>query len=243
MREIAAALFATCLFAAGASAQDAQDLQDLRDLSIGTKVADMPTTGFYEFACGTNGGPPARKLSGWEGFRDCPPEPSGLREVFVRYDDEGDFISRVVKDVDGEGIPIDKYSGTKIAGHPVILSVLFDNDGVMQGLRAVSDPRAEVDQRRRAFLLRIRVFNRYFPEDWQCADLPADPGQSPVGGLFLKQRCYKVFRGVRQVVMNTNFFRKAGQTGFDAQGQRLEGDYENSARFEVWSMSVQVPRN
>src|SRR5262245_33308495 len=207
MRAIAAAtLCATWILAAGAQAED---MTDLRDLAIGTQVANMPDTGYYEFACGTNGGPPAKRLSGWDSFKECPPEPSGLREVYVRYDDEADYISKVVKDVDGEGIPIDKYSGTKIAGHPVILSVLFDNDGVMQGIRAVTDPRAEVDQRRRAFLLRIRVFNRYFPEDWQCADLPPEPGQSPVGGLFIKQRCYKVFRDARQVVMNTNFFRKA----------------------------------
>ena len=54
--------------------------------------------------------------------------------------------------------------------------------------------------------------------------------------------CYKVFRDVRQIVMNTNFFRKAGQTGFDQQGQRVEGDFENSGRWEVYGMSVKVPR-
>jgi hypothetical protein len=242
MRAIAAALFATCIFTASAAVGQEQDMYDLRDLAIGTKVADMPDPGYYEFACGTNGGPPAKRIAGWEAFKECAGEPgTGLHEVFVRYDDEADYISKVVRDLEGEGIPIDKYSGTKIAGHPVILSVLFDDDGVMQGLRAVTDPRADVDQRRRAFLLRIRVFNRYFPEDWQCTDLQPEAGQSPVGGLFIKQRCYKNFRDSRQVVMNTNFFRKAGQTGFDQQGHRLEGDYENSGRFEVYSMSVQVP--
>jgi len=53
---------------------------------------------------------------------------------------------------------------------------------------------------------------------------------------------YKLFRNARQVVMNTNFFRKAGQTGFDQQGLRVEGDFENSGRWEVYSLSVQVPR-
>lgn len=229
--------------ALGAVCASAQEMYDLRDLAIGTKIDEMPDTGYYDFACGTNGGPPAKRISGWEAYRDCAPEAAtGLREVYVRYDDEFDYISRVVKDVDGEGIPIDKYSGTKIAGHPVILSALFDNDGVLQAIRAVSDPRVEIDQRRRAFLLRLRVFNRYFPEDWQCVDLPADAGQTPVGGLFIKQRCYKNFKNQRQVVMNTNMFRKAGQTGFDAQGHRVEGEYESSARFEIYSMSVNVQR-
>lgn len=236
---IRATLFSAVLCLSGAAW--AEDLVDLRDLAIGTRAAEMPDTGYYDFACGTNGGPPAKRISGWESFKDCAAEPqTGLHEVFIRYDDEADYISRVVKDVDGEGIPIDKYSGTKIGGHPVILSTLFDKDGVLQAIRAVTDPRAEVDQRRRAFLLRLRVFNRYFPDNWNCIDLPPEPGQTPVGTLFVKQRCVKTFMDKRQVVMNTNFFRKAGQTGFDAQGARVEGDFENAARFEIYSMSVKV---
>ena len=43
-----------------------------------------------------------------------------------------------------------------------------------------------------AHLLRLAIINRYDPAGWNCTDLPAAPGETPVGGVFLKQRCEKV---------------------------------------------------
>jgi hypothetical protein len=98
-----------------------------------------------------------------------------------------------------------------VAGHPVILSVLLDKPGTIQGIRVVSDPRAGVDQRRYAYLMRIPIMARYGRSGWDCQDLEATDGETEVGGMFVKQRCAKVFPGEKRVNVHTNPFCKRGQ--------------------------------
>ncbi len=38
----------------------------------------------------------------------------------------------------------------------------------------------------------LAVMNRYGPAGWNCTDFPAAEGETPVGGVFIKQRCEKV---------------------------------------------------
>ena len=63
------------------------------DLKLGTPATALPS-GFGEYACGTNGGPPSQPLSGWGDFRRCRLEPSGLHEVYFRYDDELEYWAK-----------------------------------------------------------------------------------------------------------------------------------------------------
>src|SRR5260370_8112005 len=82
-------------------------------------------------------------------------------------------------------------AGRGVAGHAVILSVLFDRGGVLRGLRFITDPRAAPHERRMAHMLRLAVINRYQPSGWTCTDFPAAEGETPLGGVFLKHRCGK----------------------------------------------------
>ncbi len=43
-----------------------------------------------------------------------------------------------------------------------------------------------------AHMLRLAVINRYGPAAWNCTDFPPADGETPVGGVFLKQRCEKL---------------------------------------------------
>src|SRR5437016_2310567 len=92
---------------------------EVRGLKLGLAAGAMPTRGFADFACGSNGGPPRQPIEDWRGFRNCRPEPSGLYEVYVRFDDEAEYVGRALDDPRGQ------RTGTRIAGHPVVLSVLF----------------------------------------------------------------------------------------------------------------------
>jgi len=124
-------------------------------------------------------------------------------------------------------------SGTRVAGHPVILSVLFDDDGVLRGIRFVSDPRGDPGARRMAHLLRLAIINRYEPTGWNCTDLPAAPGETPVGGVFLKQRCEKTTAG-RHLMVEAHFLRKPGQSDIDVNGEPTQGQFESWTRFELF---------
>ena len=220
---------AALLPSAPASAQRRADPGELRGLKLGQNAQTMSTDGFGDFACGSNGGPPRQRLDDWTGFAKCPPEPSGLREVYVRFDDEDEYIGRAIDDP----LYAAQRTGTRVAGHPVILSVLFDDAGVLRGLRFVSDPRGDPVARRMAHLLRLAVMNRYGAAGWTCTDIPPEPGETPVGGVFLKQTCEKA-TPERHLSVTAHFLRKSGQRDIDpVTGEYTEGQFESWTRFEL----------
>jgi hypothetical protein len=222
----------------GVSAALAQpDPGEIRGLRLGLDARTMSQDGFGEYACGSNGGPPRQRLDDWSGFEKCRPEESGLFEVYVRFDDEDEYIGRAVDDPLFAG----RRRGTRVAGHPVVLSTLFDRGGILRGLRFVSDPRSGPLERRMAHLLRIAIINRYDPAGWDCTDFPAAPGESPVGGIFLKQQCVKV-TPERRLTVEAHFLRKPGQNDIDpVTKEYTDGQFESWTRFELLDPGYQPP--
>jgi hypothetical protein len=211
-------------------AQGRADPGEIRGLKLGLKAATMNLDGFGDLACGSNGGPPRQKIDAWTEFAKCRPEESRLHEVYVRFDDEDDYIGRAIDEP--------RYArgktGTRVAGHPVILSALFDPTGVLRGLRFITDPRAAPQERRMAHMLRLAVINRYEPDGWACVDSPPAEGETAVGGVFLKQRCEKVAQG-RHLMVEGRFFRKPGQADNDpVTGEYRAGQFESATRFEIF---------
>src|SRR4030081_1278030 len=203
-------LFITAVLALSPAGQPARaqapDLGEIHGLKLGLTAPSMTMKGFGELACGSNGGPPRQRLDAWTELGKCRAEASGLHEVYVRFDDQDEFIGRAIDDPLYAG----GRTGTRVAGHPVILSVLFDHDGVLRGLRFISDPRAAPVERRMAHLLRLAIINHYDPAGWTRTNLPAEPGETPVGGIFIKQHCEKG-TSERRMTLQGRFLRKPGQ--------------------------------
>jgi hypothetical protein len=224
---------AALLAAGGALAQQPSSEQPARaevwDLRLGTPIAAL-SDDFTDYACGTNGGPPSVPLMGWADFRRCRPDAMGLREVYFRYDDELEYWAKA----NNFSTEIEKYSGTKVYDFPVVLSGRFDQNGVLAGLRMVSDPRDPSRDRDEAYLLRNFLTARYGRDGWDCVDLPPAEGETPVGRTFIKQRCRKRVAGNAVADIETHFFRKKGQSQYDPQsGRTTEGQFESLVRFEL----------
>lgn len=211
-----------------ANAQQRPVRAEIWDIKLGAAVAAMPDE-FTDYACGTNGGPPSVPLSGWNEFKRCRPDQDGLREVYFRYDDELEYWAKA----NNFATEIQKYSGTKIFDFPVVLSARFDERGVLAGIRIVSDPRDTSRDREEHYLLRNFLTARYGREGWDCVDLPATDGETPVFRTFIKQHCRKTIEGAI-ADLQTNFFRKKGQAEIDARsGRPTEGQFESLVRFEL----------
>jgi hypothetical protein len=194
----------------------------------------MTLDGWGELACGSNGGPARQVLDAWSDFKKCPPERDGLHEVAARFDDEEEYVAKAL----GEEA---EHSGTRVAGHPVVLSALFDDGGILRGIRMVSDPRAAPAERRMAHLLGIAVINRYGADGWTCTDLPPAEGESAVGGVFIKQRCAKTISG-RALTVETHFLRKPGQHDIDPETHDYtHGAFESWTRFELFDPDYRKP--
>jgi hypothetical protein len=204
---IALAAF-TAAAASGVVAEE--EGSDIRGLTVGIAAAELPTAGFTGFTCAATG----EALPGWPAFARCPATAAdSLREVAVRYDEAAQPWAAVNS----------AWEGTKLAGHPVLLSVLFDDTGTAQAIRAVTDPEAPPYLRKKAYLLYIRVMGRYGRDGWACVDAkPRD--REPVGGIFIDRYCEKRLPD-RTLVLQTDLYRVPGQAG---------RDYTDAARFEIW---------
>jgi hypothetical protein len=242
MRPATSLAIALLIWSSAAGAQEPHRAT-VWDLKLGAGIAAQPSAQeFRGFACGSNGGPPRQRLTGWSDFKRCPAEATGWHEVYFEYDDELEYIARA-RDLPEE---IARWAGTTELGFPVIVSALFDDGGTLAGIRLVTDSRpdyrndtADADLRKRddAYLLGGRLAARLNIDGKRdCMAQPAAEGESPVGELFVKQSCEVIDKtNRRKLTLKVNFYRKPGQSAFNPQAptELTEGQFESSARLEI----------
>ncbi|MGY3450663.1 hypothetical protein [Bradyrhizobium sp. USDA 4353] len=185
------AIFATFLltFVMHAASAQAVPSYDLRDITVGMPIADLPNEGYVNLSCA---GAPDRKLDAWSGWRDCPADEQGRRAVRFEFD------------------PETSQDGTKVAGHPVLLTAVIDDKATVSGLNIETDPKARLYIRKKAFLLGNQVKSRYGADGWDCKELQPTAGEQPVGGVFLREICKKTVPG-RMLTVERELFRKPDQ--------------------------------
>lgn len=224
---------------AGATAVFAQtsDPGEIHGLKLELQAQTMTLEGWGQLACGSDGGPPRQELDAWSDFKKCRPEANGLHEVAARFDDEDEYVAKAL----GEPAYAAQRTGTRVAGHPVVLSALLDDGGILRGIRMVSDPRANPAERRMAHLLGVAVVDRYGAGGWDCTDFPPAVGESAVGGIFIKRRCEKALPG-RALAVEMRFLRKPGQHDVDPDTHDYtHNEFESSTRFELSDPNYRKP--
>jgi hypothetical protein len=243
MRAAALLVWAMLCFPA-AAAEPALHRATIWDLVLGAPIsAQPPPQEFQAFACGSNGGAPRAPLTGWADFKRCPADADGLHEVYFEYDDELEYIARAH---DNE-TAISRWAGTHEVTFPVIASALFDDAGILKGIRLVTDPRAdhknditeaERKKREESYQLGGVMASRFGIEaERDCKALPPAEGEGSVGSLFIKQMCERSDPAAgRRYVVRVNLYRKPGQSGVNPQlpTQLTQGQFESSARLEVY---------
>jgi len=162
----------------------AAERSDLRGLSVGTAAAALPRAGFAGFACAAA---PQTALAGWQDWATCPADPDGRRAVRFQYDR-------------GE---------TRVAGHPVLLTALFDPSGRLDTLEIVTNPKVPLFLRKKAFLLGLQARAHFGEDGWTCTNGAPDADAEPVGGVFLRQTCRKHADG-RDIVVSRTVLRHPG---------------------------------
>jgi hypothetical protein len=197
-----------------AGADERPTRHEIWDIKLGAKIDAVP----------------GLPLSGWKDFRRCRPEPSGLREVYFRYDDELEYWAKA-NNLEGQ---MEQYVGTKTYGFPITVSALIDDGGEVRGIRIVTDPRDPSGDRDEAYLLRNFLNARLGRDGWTCEDLAADGGETPVAGVFIKQRCKKQIDDATGAVLVTRHLRKPGQSQYDPHsGKETTNQFESNVRFEM----------
>jgi hypothetical protein len=221
----------TVLLGVAAAAAQGRPPTKLWDIPFGTPVAALPLDDFVDPACGTNGGPPARVLKGFDEFALCSVDRvTGLREVWFRYDDEREYIARARR----SELLIRQYSANALAGQPIITSLLISDAGLVEGYRVVTDQRAEGSTRLAAYGLADIFKGMVHGSDIICTDLPPSEGERPVEDLFVKQVCERRYDG-KLARVEARLYYKPGQYAVDPNDNRVtENLFESSARLEVY---------
>jgi hypothetical protein len=217
----------TCL--AGPAPAQPQRLPRIWDVALPSPVSALPADEFVDPSCGTNGGPPGLALGAFDRFERCRPEASGLREVWFRYDDEWEYVARAARNADA----VARNTAMVVLGQPVTLSLLIDRAGLVQGYRIFTDPHAKEELRSEAYVVAIAFKARFGMEGWTCSDTPAAEGETPILGVFVKERCEKLAGG-QQMTVESRHYYKPGQAALDPNtGLATVNQFESSARLQV----------
>ena len=236
MRAIVALAVLTLLGAATGRAEEAPRRADVWSLKLGTRASELPSNDFIDYACGSSGGPPQEPLAGWADYGKCKPEPNGLREVYFRYDDELEYWAKAHR----ARTLLAQYGGTKVLDFSVIVSGLFDRKGTLAALRIVTDPRVSPPERKQAYTLSNFFKARYGSQGWTCTDTPPAPGETPVGTLYINQRCTKLTKDNLRTMLETRFLRLPGQAEFSGGGKLTVGEFESSTRLDLLRADIPI---
>ena len=222
-------VFLALVCRAGQAQETIEPLYSIWDVTLGQSVAQIPEDKVSELTCGTNGGPPAQPLVAFEDFATCPPEPSGLHEMTFFYDDEQDYIARALE-LEYRFLK----GGTSIFAHPVVVSVLVDEAGIVQGRRIVTDDRISDNERRTAVTLMRNFKARFSHWSMACEDVPVRDGEQTVGNQFIHERCQGTSPdGSTRIAIEASYLRKKGQDAISLETQTVNtGYFQSQTRYE-----------
>ena len=161
---------------------------DLREFRVGMAVSALPPTGYGGFACAND---PSKKLSGWSDYKACPASADGTHTVSFRYDNPASG---------GEG------GKTRVAGQPVNLALLIDNDAQVIGLKIDTDPHTGLYLHKKAYLFGLEAKARFGEDGWTCRKADPTPTEQPIGEVFINEHCEKR-TDTRHFVLDRQLFR------------------------------------
>jgi hypothetical protein len=223
------------LAAAGPANAQQQEAPYVWEIPFGTPASEIPA-GFTRPACGTHGGPPSTPLKSFEEFGKCRPEPgTGLREVWFSYDDDREYYLRAVH---ADPALIERFRANQLLDHLMVYSLLFDDQGRVEGYRLSTDPREPTESRGDADAVGdgVRAMLPYGSEDWNCTDRPPSNGETPYGGKYENRVCEKTTDGVH-IMIETRRFLKAGQMAARG-GAPQAGEFEAGTWIEAISADL-----
>lgn len=224
----------------------AQDIPEPRPRSTFSELViglpfDQQQVEFQQYACGTNGGPPSLPMKSFGDFALCPADAeTGLYEITFRYDDEAEYWALA----HNMQVVANRYHGTTAGNHEIIVSALFDGEGVLRGVRAVTDDRTTLRSRFTAYQVADYIYQMYAPGPWDCVDLPVLSGETPVARRLIKQNCVGLTKDGVKLLVETRLLRRAGQRMIDPFSGEVRGDrFVASTRFLLLDPNIPVADN
>ena len=203
------------------------------DLQLGAEASAIPDA-FVDYACGTDGGPPSRPLANFTEFHRCKADGDGLHEVYFRYDDEQEYVARALE----QARAVAMCDGTRVFGFPAIVSALFDDAGVLRGLRIVTDARgAEPADRSDHWALGAMLKHHFGDEGWTCVANPVGAGVTPVGAFLVNDECRRS-TAAAEMTVRREYHHRQGEEFTDDFGKVLPSLFVSRTYFQMLQPSA-----
>ena len=120
---------------------------ELRDISLGMHIENLPNNHFKNYICVND----KKGIDKLNNYKQCGSNKKGMYEVGLEFDTSDNEWAHNNESLEG----------TTVAGYPVILSILIDENSLIQGIRAFTDPEARSYLKRQAYLLSKRIKSHY----------------------------------------------------------------------------------
>lgn len=185
---------------------------DVRTVRVGMSVKELAAARYSDLRCASD---VEQALGRWEDFALCRPEADGTYRVHFSFSE----ASNVLAPLDG------KYRGTKVGGHPVVLTLTIGPQEQVVGLDMKTDPHARVFQRKKAFLFGQQAMDYYGSAGWSCQRSKPVADEMPIGETFIKEHCEKDL-AQRHLVVDRRLYRHAND-----KIENLVSDSEVSVRW------------
>ncbi|MDE3175275.1 MAG: hypothetical protein KGM15_04100 [Pseudomonadota bacterium] len=161
---------------------------DLHDgVNVGMPASELPKTDYKNFACVE---PKGKALTGFDDWKSCAAGADGLHKLHVAIDEPGE-------------------DETLVAGHPVDLTLGFNDEGRLASILIVTKSKGPMFLRKKGYLLGLQAKARYGDEGWSCQEIPLGADEEPLGPTSIKEHCVKT-AGDRRVTVDRSLFRKIG---------------------------------
>lgn len=155
-------------------------------VNVGMMAADLPQAGYKDFACVE---PKGKALAGFGEYKTCAAV-EGLHALQANIDEPG-------------------ADETLVAGHPVDLTLGFNDAGRLIRIEIVTKTKGPMFLRKKAFLLGLQAKARYGADGWTCEQTPLSADEEPLGETSVKEHCAKSL-GDRRVTVDRSLYRKVG---------------------------------
>ncbi len=180
-------LLSLALGATSAAAGERQPADLHGGVNIGMAASELSPPDYRNFACAGAGG---KALAGFADFKSCAADADGLHEVRVDIFEPG-------------------HDETLVAGHPVNLTLGFNDAGRLARIDIATKGKGPLFLRKKGYLLGLQAKARYGSDGWTCKEEPLAADEEPLGPTAIKEHCAKT-AGERRLTVDRQLFRKAG---------------------------------
>jgi hypothetical protein len=147
--------------------------EDLRDFKVGASIELVPERGYVNLKCEDK-----TEIFKWINFKECKKNSdTNLYIIGFEYDERYAVT--------------EEFEGTQVAGHPVIINIAIDEQGILQEININTDPTAPFYFRKQSHLLWLRVHSRYGSQGWQCKDKTPEKDHIKIGKKYINNICVK----------------------------------------------------